>query len=359
MASTLAESDDANAESLIDRTAMKRERPGSERYQQTHMAMIFQQGLSFSGFERNKLFLASGDGGYSDVSDVSGADTDGDCRAVCAADYDDDGDMDLFVNAIQRDCHYLFRNDMVRPEEKAFVKLRLRATRGQRDAVGAIVELEREGRAQAQVLACGSGFESQNSLELVFGMGAANEGRVCVRWPGRSVEVFGTVERGSRALLVEGTGSPVAYEAHSYAFTAPGPRGVKVAAGEPLPPLAMIAMDGSAARLAAGGDKPLLINFWATTCASCRAELPALEALRESGRYRVVAVSLDPGRPAAAIERIWREQGIGFENYFPNEEAATRLFDLSLLSIPVSIIVAPDGRIERIIQGAIGSDATP
>ena len=53
VASSLSEDDDASSRKLIDRANIKSERPGSDRYQQNHMALIFQQGLSFSGYERD------------------------------------------------------------------------------------------------------------------------------------------------------------------------------------------------------------------------------------------------------------------------------------------------------------------
>ncbi len=47
-----------------------------------------------------------------------------------------------------------------------------------------------------------------------------------------------------------------------------------------------------------GAGKTLLVNLWATWCAPCRAEMPALDALqKEMGgdRFEVVAVNVDTG----------------------------------------------------------------
>ncbi|MFQ5654904.1 MAG: hypothetical protein ACE5GW_09260, partial [Planctomycetota bacterium] len=142
MASTLGDAREDETRTDSARARIESERAGSDRYRETHMGLIFQEGLSFSGFERNRVFLGGGGGAggsYLDISDLSGADSEGDCRATVPADFDDDGDLDLFVNAIQRDCHMLYRNDAGAGSGNRSVKVRLEAVDGHPDAIGAIV----------------------------------------------------------------------------------------------------------------------------------------------------------------------------------------------------------------------------
>ncbi|MCW4462527.1 TlpA family protein disulfide reductase [Sphingomonas sp. BT-65] len=65
--------------------------------------------------------------------------------------------------------------------------------------------------------------------------------------------------------------------------------------GEAAPALAFQAPDGKPATLAAFKGKPLLLNLWATWCAPCVREMPALDRLaqREGDRIRVLTVSQD------------------------------------------------------------------
>lgn len=352
MASTLAESDEDAAKTAQAQAAIDEERVGSSKYQQTHMAMIFQDGLSFSGFERNKVFFGRGDGTYLDLSDVSGADDEGDCRAVVAADFDDDGDVDFFTNAIQHECHMLFRNDTT-AGNRGFVKLRLRAAKGHPDAIGAIVKVKVGDRWQARVLSCGSGFESQTAPELVFGLGDADSAEVRVRWPGRAEESFGTVSAKSRSLLVEGTGEPEPYEARTFAFGRVRPRGLRIAEGETLPQLELLDLDGNDAALAASATKPRLVNFWQTTCMPCIGELPLFQKLKSEGKYDVVAVSLDRPDRAGRIRDIWKRLELDLDVRIISEKTAERLFDLDRLAIPVTFVVSPEGTIERVIQGKL------
>lgn len=60
----------------------------------------------------------------------------------------------------------------------------------------------------------------------------------------------------------------------------------------PLPDLAFTTLDGRPASLASYKGKPLVLNFWATWCDPCIAELPELDQLAASG-MAVIAASAD------------------------------------------------------------------
>jgi len=171
------------------------------------------EGRSFSGYERDKFWLNQGASGFSDLSDVSGADFVGDGRAVIAADFDDDGDLDLFLNEMQLDRFHLLRND-IQEKPRGFLKVQLRATTGQYQAVGAEVIVQTPEGPCSQVLALGSGYMSCNPPELIFGLGDAETAQVEVLWPGGHWESFGEIQADSRVLLLEGRGAPTSLSPH-------------------------------------------------------------------------------------------------------------------------------------------------
>lgn len=73
-----------------------------------------------------------------------------------------------------------------------------------------------------------------------------------------------------------------------------------------LPSLRLFRLEGGTTDLSALRGKPILLNFWASWCAACRMELPALDRLyREAwqGRMHVVAVSEDRG-PREMVARF-------------------------------------------------------
>ncbi len=74
----------------------------------------------------------------------------------------------------------------------------------------------------------------------------------------------------------------------------------------------LTALDGSPLPLQRFLGRPLLLNFWATWCAPCIAEMPALSALRSaqgppgSGRIEVVAVNA--GQSINQVEQFLAER---------------------------------------------------
>ena len=73
------------------------EKAGNQDYQKNHMALLFEQGLSFSGFERDALFLNREGNRFQDISGVSGIDSISDGRSAVTVDLDNDGDLDIFL----------------------------------------------------------------------------------------------------------------------------------------------------------------------------------------------------------------------------------------------------------------------
>jgi thiol-disulfide isomerase/thioredoxin len=75
------------------------------------------------------------------------------------------------------------------------------------------------------------------------------------------------------------------------------------------PPVTATLLDGTRFSLAEHGGKVVVINFWATWCAPCRAEMPALEAFyrkyRDSGLV-ILAISLDEPGDAGAVRDVMR-----------------------------------------------------
>mgnify|MGYP002529047811 CR=1 FL=1 len=101
------------------------EQTGNQQYQTDHMGKLFEQGFSFSGFERDKLYLNQEGRHFLDISGLSGLDSVTDGRGAAYADFDNDGDLDIFLTALQGQVHHLFRNNV--GADNGFVRLPLRA----------------------------------------------------------------------------------------------------------------------------------------------------------------------------------------------------------------------------------------
>ncbi len=322
---------------------------------------MYRQGLSFNGNERTRLFINGGAEGFLDLSDVSGADSPLDGRALIAADFDDDMDLDLFVHNIQRERHNLFRNDLGRGRS---IKVRLRATSGQYEAVGARVIVRTPNQSVAQLTTRGGGFASCQAPELIFGLGDAPSATVEVLWPWGEMESFGKVAAGERVLLVEGAGKPESFEAAPAPLPDAWADGLKIAVGEKVPELVLAGPDGermevrpAEAAQAAGGE--LWLCFWASYCRPCVAELPQLQELHDTAGAGVLAISVDVPDDRDRASAMLQRAGTNFPAYYlatgeeDNEGALDELVDLLRLPIPTAIRIGPNGQILEVIQGPL------
>ncbi|MEO1697132.1 MAG: ASPIC/UnbV domain-containing protein [Planctomycetota bacterium] len=319
---------------------------------------MYRRGFSFNGGERTKVFL-SGAGRFADVSDVSQADSPLDGRGLIAADFDDDGDVDLFVHNIQRERHHLYRNELDPAPGTAFLTVDLASDR--REPIGATVLVQPEGAAvpTAQALQRGSGYASSQPGRLVFGLGTAPSARVQVRWPWGALEDFGEVAAGSRVLLVEGAGeaAPRA-RAGAFELVAPLPPGLKLAPGAALPPLVFQDGDGVRARIdpaALTADGPVALEIWASYCRPCVEKLPGLARAHAAGA-RVVALSVDVPTERDKAKALLARAGAEFPAYYlVLDDAANAGFDdvvdLMRLPVPTTLVIGEGGVLQEVRTG--------
>ena len=143
---------------------------------------------SLSGYERSRVFLNRGLGGWVDVADIVGVRDDYDGRAVAFADLANRGVLDVVV-ANQNQPALLYRNT---PDNaNHWITLKLVGTRGNRSAIGAEVVLESGGTRQRAVVDGGMGFASQNDRRLHFGLGRSEwVDRITIHWPSGRTQVL-------------------------------------------------------------------------------------------------------------------------------------------------------------------------
>ncbi|MGH2447309.1 MAG: CRTAC1 family protein [Chloroflexota bacterium] len=131
----------------------------------------------------NELYLNNGDGGFTDVSAASGTNDPGQGRSVAVADFNNDGNLDMFV-ANYAQPPLLYRN-IGGNNGNHWLRLQLEGTESNRDAVGTRVTVHAARmRPQVREVQIGQGLGSCDDKALHFGLGKAESVRVIdIEWP--------------------------------------------------------------------------------------------------------------------------------------------------------------------------------
>jgi hypothetical protein len=123
-------------------------------------------------------------------------------RGAAVGDLDNDGAPDLVISHLNGPVA-LLRN---RRPPRRWIGVQLQATRGEREAVGARVILEDQGRKLVRFVHSGAGYLSQFDPRILFPVAEETKLEVRVAWPGRKAEVFDNLLPGRTNELVEGAG---------------------------------------------------------------------------------------------------------------------------------------------------------
>src|SRR5688500_20350903 len=126
---------------------------------------MFGQGFSFSGYERDPLYLNLGNKKFMDISGVSGIDSITDGRAGVFADFDNDGDLDVFSTTLQHQAHLLFRNNVRQDNNLLRVVLEGGEKTG-RDACGSVVSVKTSAGILTKITSGGSSVIPQHNPTL-------------------------------------------------------------------------------------------------------------------------------------------------------------------------------------------------
>lgn len=138
------------------------------------------------------------------------------------------------------------------------------------------------------------------------------------------------------------------------ADASPAVRAPQPAVDHPAPDFTLTRFDtGTTTSLADLRGKPLILNFWATWCRPCRAEMPALQATYERYGDDLLIVGVDQGEAGAVVGPFLEEFGITFPVLLDEEMSVGRKY--RILGLPTTFFIDSRGVIRQVHAGEINS----
>lgn len=128
-------------------------------------------------------------------------------------------------------------------------------------------------------------------------------------------------------------------------------RRVSIAAevGSFAPPIQADTIRGTQLDTGIRVDMPTILNFWASWCAPCATEMPALQTIHATGSARVIGIGVDE----SIINSLsWSDT---YNLTFPliSDQTGRLAATYSIRVLPTTVFIRPDGTIAAIRVGAL------
>lgn len=116
------------------------------------------------------------------------------------------------------------------------------------------------------------------------------------------------------------------------------------------PDFTLDTLDGGQFTLSAQVGRPVIVNFWATWCPPCRAELPAFEEVHRAYRDQgLIVVGVDVAESPQVVAQYVQEVGLTFPIALDARGEVTELYRIQ--GMPTTLFVGRDGKIKDVVIG--------
>ncbi|HJV64664.1 MAG TPA: TlpA disulfide reductase family protein [Geomonas sp.] len=123
--------------------------------------------------------------------------------------------------------------------------------------------------------------------------------------------------------------------------------------GNPAPDFTLKDMSGRAVQLSSLRGKVVLVNFWATWCPPCRAEVPSMVKLNQAMQgkaFQMLAISIDEGGKDA-VTSFFQKENLTLPALLDTDGKVSRLYGTT--GVPETFVVDQKGVILKKVVGSM------
>ncbi|CAM3939800.1 redoxin domain-containing protein [Alkalicoccus chagannorensis] len=125
--------------------------------------------------------------------------------------------------------------------------------------------------------------------------------------------------------------------------------------GDLAPDFELTTLEGETVQLSDFRGSPVMLNFWATWCPPCRAEMPDMQQVYDDGDLEVLAVNLTSSESSADdVSTFVTDFGLTFPILMDEEAEISDLYEIQ--PVPTSYFIDENGRIQQASYGPVNEE---
>jgi len=125
--------------------------------------------------------------------------------------------------------------------------------------------------------------------------------------------------------------------------------------GQQAPDFTLQTLEGEEVSLSDYRGEKVMINFWATWCPPCRAEMPDMEKFYQNEDIVILAVNLTETESGLKEVQQFRDEfNLSFPILLDKKVEVANKYEIN--PVPTSVFVDEDGKIDSVMLGAMNYD---
>lgn len=112
--------------------------------------------------------------------------------------------------------------------------------------------------------------------------------------------------------------------------------------GKPFPFVEVETLDGDTVSLSTSENRPMVVNFWFSTCEPCMREMPALATAAAENEGTIDFIGINPNDSPANARRFLEQFGVPYPNYLDDGDQTA---SAKVAVMPSTFFLSPDGTV--------------